>query len=47
MDAVQIGYCLLVSTAAVASLLVVWRDDHRFHDRHPRRSTSTASHPET
>lgn len=26
--AVQIGFCMLVSVAAVMAALVVWRDDH-------------------
>jgi hypothetical protein len=30
----QIGVCVLISIAAVAALLIVWRDDHKWLERH-------------
>jgi hypothetical protein len=29
----QVGVCVLISIAAVAPMLVVWRDDHKWVDR--------------
>ncbi len=29
----EIGFCVLISVAALASLVIVWRDDHRWPDR--------------
>ncbi|MFC7494004.1 MULTISPECIES: hypothetical protein [unclassified Nocardioides] len=30
----QIGVCVLISILAVLALLVVWRDDHKWLERH-------------
>lgn len=33
LTAVQIGVCVLIPVAAVASVAVVWRDDHKWTER--------------
>jgi hypothetical protein len=32
-EALVVGTCVLISLAALASLVIVWRDDHRGVDR--------------
>lgn len=47
VTAVQIGVCLLISVASVASVVVVWHDDHKWmeHNRGAGPITEPGPYP--